>query len=70
MNPALKQEISVFCESEHPKNIQLLDKIHTVFTAALSPRRKENTKARNKLFPPQISGFAPLVVMHNISAIT
>ena len=35
MNPALKQEISVFCEPEHPKNMQLLDKIHTVFTAAL-----------------------------------
>ena len=36
MNPALKQEISVFCEPEHPKNMQLLDKIHTVFTAALN----------------------------------
>ena len=36
MNPALKQEISVFCEPEHPKNMQLLDKFHTVFTAALT----------------------------------
>ena len=34
-NPALKQEIGVFCEPQHPKNMQLYDKIHTVFTAAL-----------------------------------
>ena len=38
MNPALKQEICVFCEPEQPKNMQLLDKIHTVFTAALRLR--------------------------------
>ena len=36
MNIALKHQISVFCEPEHPKNMQLLDKIHTVFTAALT----------------------------------
>ena len=35
-NPTLKQEISVFCEPEHPKKMQLLYKIHTVFTAALN----------------------------------
>ena len=33
-NPALKQKISVFCEPEPQKNMQLFDKIHTVFTAA------------------------------------
>ena len=38
MNPALKQEISVFCEPEHLKNMQLLDKVHTGFTAALQNR--------------------------------
>ena len=35
MNPALKQEISVFANRNTQKNMQLLDKIHTVFTAAL-----------------------------------
>ena len=40
MNPALKQEISAFCDPEHPKNMQFLDKIHTVFTAALTPKAK------------------------------
>ena len=52
MNPALKQEISVFCESEHPKNIQLLDKIHTVFTAANSMFARLGTdyEIRNRWF--------------------
>ena len=35
MNPTLKQETSVFANRNTPKNMQLLDKIHTVFTAAL-----------------------------------
>ena len=43
MNSALKQETSVFCEPEHPKNMQLLDKIHTVFTAAL---RQQNVSVQ------------------------
>ena len=36
MNPALKQEISLvfFANRNTQKNMQLLDKIHTVFTAA------------------------------------
>ena len=34
-NSALKHKFNIFCEPEHPKNMQeLLDKIHTVFTAA------------------------------------
>ena len=36
MNPALKQDISVFANRNTQKNMQLLDKIDTVFTAALT----------------------------------
>ena len=35
MNSALKQEISAFANRNTQKNMQLLDKIYTVFTAAL-----------------------------------
>ena len=35
MNSALKQEISVFANRNTQKNMQFLDKIHTVFTATL-----------------------------------
>ena len=34
--PAFKQEISVFANRNTQKNMQLFDKIHTVFTATLS----------------------------------
>ena len=48
MNSALKQEISVFANRNTPKNMQFLDKIHTVFTAALRSVDKE--KATGPLF--------------------
>ena len=34
MNPALIQEFQFICEPEHPKNMQVLQKNHTMFTAA------------------------------------
>ena len=39
MNPALIKKFQFFCESEHPKKhrLQVLHKIHTMFTVALVP---------------------------------
>ena len=50
MNPALKQEISVFCEPEHRKKHATLRKIHNVFTAALSTTRYNNTASYRDTF--------------------
>ena len=54
MNPALKQEISFFCEPEHPKKLQLLDKIYTVFTAALRTVAAIRMSPKEYIWPSHI----------------